>query len=170
MNLLDKEVFAVLVAAVTIASVISVAEIVNPASGEEYVAIGLLNSDCSLGNLPQTVTNGDNLTLCIFLDNHLGNPALLRVVYKIGTNSTIPTNDSPSPEAVLESWDALLDNEENETIKVEVPISITMEGPSRQVALVFELWYLDPESGDWVYTGEWVHLYVTVREAALGGD
>ena len=170
MDLLDEEVFAVFIAVVVVGSVFSAAQLLRPANPEPFSAIGLLNQDCVIGDYPSEVYSGDNVTLCLFVDNHLGYTALFRVVYKMGSNATLPTNETPSSAPVSAEWDFLLDSGENATSRVTVPVMVDLgDNVSRHAALIFELWYLDPSSAEWVYTGRWVHLYVLVKKPVLGG-
>ncbi len=169
MNLLDEEVFAVLLAVIVVASVFSIAMILRPENPEPFTAIGLLNVNCKIGDYPDKVFNGDNITLCIFIDNHLDYAAMFEVRYKIADPNSLPTNETPSPKDTILSWNVLLNKYQNTTFKVEVPVNISLANASSRVALVFELWRLDPETREWVYTGRWVHLYVRVLESPLGG-
>lgn len=170
MDLLDDEVFAVVMAVVVIGSVFAAAQVLAPRNPEPFSAIGLLNQDCVIGDYPTEAYEGDNLSLCLFVDNHLGHAALFRVVYKIGTNTSIPTNESPSPEAPIAEWEFLLEDGGNTTKKVVVPLIADLGGEvSKRVALIFELWYLNPSTGGWEYTGRWVHLYLLVKKPVLPG-
>jgi hypothetical protein len=63
---------------------------------------------------------------------------------------------------VIDSWRGLLNNNENLTMKVEIPVRIVGNVSSSRVALIFELWIYDIDSGNWIYTGRWVHLYVSL--------
>ncbi len=157
---LDDEVLAVVTAIVVVASVFAIAQILRPAVAEPFSAIGLLNQDCKIGDYPDVAAKGENLTLCIFVDNHMGHPIYYRVVYKLGTNQTLPTNQTPSSEEPIMEWEGLLAHGENATFHVSVPVNET-----GRRALIFELWTYSPEQGAWVYTGRWVHLYVDVAEA-----
>ena len=170
MNLLDKEVFAVLTAAVLLASVFSASMMLGLAQKERYAGLGLLSSDCVLGNYPKSVYDGENITLCVFIENHLGHVALLEVRYKVSVNGSLPTDTSPAPDPVIASWEALLGDGENTTLVISVPVNISLTTQRLSgVALIFELWYLNPDTGEWEYTGRWVHLYVTVTKPPLGG-
>lgn len=169
MNLLDEEVFAVLLAVIVVGSVFSIAMIIKPENPEPFTAIGLLNEDCKIGDYPSRVFNGDNLTLCIFLDNHLDHTVLFGVRYKLATNTSLPTNTAPSPSKTVKEWDIILDKYGNTTFHVVVPVNTTLTNTSTRIALVFELWVLDPYNYTWVYTGRWVHLYVNVLESPFGG-
>ena len=158
---LDDEVLAVITAIVVVASVFAIAQILRPAVAEPFTAIGLLNQDCKIGDYPDVAVEGENLTLCIFVDNHMGYPIYYRVIYKLGTNQTLPTNQTPSTEEPLMEWEGILAHGENATFNVNVPVV----GPAGRRALIFELWTYSPEHEAWVYTGRWVHLYVEVAEA-----
>ncbi|MCD6195873.1 MAG: DUF1616 domain-containing protein [Staphylothermus sp.] len=168
MNLLDEEVFAVILAIIVVGSVFSIAMIFRPENPEPFTAIGLLNENCKIGDYPSTVFNGDNVTLCIFIDNHLDHAALFEVRYKVSDPDHIPTNTTPSPNTTLVKWDVFLDKYDNTTFKVSVPVNVSITNASR-IALVFELWVLDSSTRSLVYTGRWVHLYVRVLESPLGG-
>lgn len=159
--IMDKEVQAVIVALVVVASVFSVAMLFRGGAGEAFDAIGLLDENCKIGEYPQQLTIGGNATLCIFVDNHMGRAEYYKVVYRIGTNETLPSNTTSSPEPALGEWRLLLADGENTTFKVTVPFDPPRDYWNRgRVALIFELWRYDAQAGEWVYSGRWVHLYV----------
>ncbi len=167
MNILDEEVFAVIMALVVVASVFAIAEVVRPKNPEPFTAIGLLNSKGKIGDYPTQVFPGENLSLKIYLANYLNQPALMQVRYKIGDNTTIPTNKTPSPKPVVKVFETILNTGENETIPAQIPIALGNEYVGRRVALIFELWIYNTTRHDWVYSGEWNHLYVKVVEAPI---
>lgn len=103
---------------------------------------------------------GSNITLCIFVSNYLGKPVMYEVIYRVGTNRTLPTNTTPSPEPEIAKWLGILDHEQNKTFLVKVPIMYPREGRVSRIALIFELWIYDVKNDKWVYTGRWVHLYL----------
>jgi len=158
--ILDEEVFAVILAVSIIASALGIALTLRPLNPEPFTAIGLLNEDCRIGEYPKTVLNGSVLKLCIYVANYLGEPAYLKVVYKIATNTTLPNTTRPSPQPVIMEWRLVLNNGEEKEFKVSVPVH--MLSNVTRVALVFELWQYSYAKGDWVYTGRWVHLYINV--------
>ena len=155
----DEEVFAVILALIVVASIFTVAQII-PRNIEPFTAIGLLNEDCRIGDYPRYIIVGEPVTLCIFIDNHLGKPALLQVRMKIGSRGNLPTNTTPLDAPYIVLVERILDNGENFTGKITFILNETGEN----VALVFELWRYDTTIGDWVYDGKWVHLYVNVTE------
>ncbi len=159
--LMDKEVQAVIIALVVVGSVFAAAMILRGNAGEPFDAIGLLNENCVIGEYPSQLTIGENVTLCIFVYNHMDKVEYYKVVYRIGTNETIPSNTTSSPEPMLMEWRFALDNDANTTFKVTVPFNPPEDYWSRdKVALIFELWRYNTSSGLWEYTGKWVHLYV----------
>lgn len=159
--LMDKEVQAVIVALVVVGSVFSAALLLRSNAGEPFDAIGLLNEDCVIGDYPGQATIGYNITLCLFLDNHMGRAEYYKVVYRIGTNETLPSNTTSSPEPAVMEWRKVLANNENTTFKITVPFNPPREYWGRyRVALIFELWRYNQDTGIWEYSGRWVHLYV----------
>ena len=167
MNLLDDEVFAVIIAIIVVGSVFSGAQLLRPSVTEPFTAIGLLNENCKIGVYPDKVFRGENLTLCIFLYNYMGYPLLMQVRYKIGSNTTLPTNSTPSPMPTILVFNKLLDHGENTTFYVEVPIKVNESFVGKRIALIFELWIYDIDHDKWVYSGRWNHLYVEVLESPI---
>lgn len=159
--ILDQEVFAVLVAISVIASIVGVAMILRPDTPEPFSVIALLNEDCKLGDLPRTITANSSLKLCIFLSNNMGKPIYYKVVYRIGDRMSIPSKENPSNAPVLSEWFVVLDNKANITIPINVRVMVDPPLPSN-ASLIFELWRYDTSTSSWVYTGLWVHHFVTV--------
>jgi len=120
----------------------------------------LLNEECKIGDYPKIARNNSNLILCIYVANYLGRPGYFKVVYKLTTRETLPTNTTPSPESNLREWRLVLGDNENKTFLVSIPV-YTLRGETR-VTLVFELWLYDNPSKEWIYTGRWVHLYINI--------
>ena len=161
--ILDEEVFAVLVALTVVASAVGIASIWRP-QGDGFVAIGLSDESCRIGLYPRSATPGSNLTLCVSVFNYLGRPVAYLVYYKVAlSTSQLPTNTTPSNVAPLATWVGAVGDRSNRTFLVEVSLPRDAVVGSK-VALVFELWLLDPRSGTWVYSGRWVHAWVQVVE------
>lgn len=164
MWILDEEVFAVILAITIIGSAIGVVMILMPGSSENFTAIGLLNSECKIGDYPRVALNNTYIDLCIFIANYMNKPILYKVIYKIGNETTLPTNSTPSDSEPLESWWGVLSNGGNTTFPVRVLVASPSIG---RVALIFELWIYDTDKRDWVYSGEWVHLYINVSVSLI---
>jgi uncharacterized membrane protein len=158
--IMDEEVFAVILAIIVVGSVLGVAMIIRPSSEEPFTALGLLDQNCQIGSYPSTVVNGTNVNLCLFVYNHMGHPIYYEVVYKIGNNLTIPTNTTPSSSLAIKNWRGVLNNDDNETFHVSVPVYANNNETS--VALIFELWIYNLTTNEWQYTGIWNHLYVNI--------
>lgn len=158
--ILDEEVFAVLLAIITIASIFAAAQMLRPEVTEPFTALGLLNSECKIGDYPGRVLEGQSIDLCLYVYNHEGRPIYYKVVFKVGTNQTIPSNSTPSPEPPLAEWRGALANDENATFRVSVTLPSNFDGS--RAALIFELWVYNTTTKSWQYTGRWTHLYVDV--------
>lgn len=159
--LLDQEVFAVIVAISIVASAIGIAMILRPDTPEPFSTIALLNENCKLGDLPKTTTVNTSLRLCIFISNYMGKPVFYKVIYRIGDRTNIPSRESPSTAPVYNEWLIVLNNKANATIPVDVMVIADPPLP-RNVSLIFELWRFDVSASTWIYTGLWVHHFITV--------
>jgi len=164
-DLLDEEVFAVLLAVVVVASVFTAAQEFR--SIERFNAIGLLNEECKIGDYPGFVLRGENITLCIYVYNYMGEPEVFKVVYRFGNPDTLPTNTTPSTAPELWERIIVLDHEQEALLKTGFPVPNDPGLVGRNATLIFELWMYDTGSGEWVYTGKWVHLHVRVEEVPL---
>ena len=158
----NDEVFAVMLALITIGSIATAALYLKSDVPEPFIALGLLNENMKIGDYPKVIVEGENITLGVFVFNYMGYPLYYKVVFKVGDNNTIPTNSTPSPNPVVEYWEGFIEHNENATF----PINISLNEVGDK-ALIFELWIYDPESNDWVYSGRWNHLYVRVVEAPI---
>lgn len=163
----NEEVQAVVLAVIVVGSVFAAAVALRPEVVEPFTALGLLNEDCLIGDYPRRALVGDNLTLCIFVSNYMGRPVYYKVVYKVGTNETIPSNETASPMPPLVEWRGALDHSSNATFKVLVPFTPPEGFKGGRVALIFELWLYNPDAGVWEYSGRWTHIYV--EPVAPGG-
>jgi len=134
---------------------------------ESFSAIGLLNEDCVIGRYPSFVLEGENVTLCVYVYNHMNEPEAFRVVYRLGNQSSLPTNQTPSPAPELRSIAVVLDHGQEALLREAFPVPKGLAAPGGNATMIFELWAYDPRSGEWVYTGRWVHLHVRVEEAPL---
>ncbi len=165
MDLLDEEVFAVIMAIVVVGSVFGAA--VQFPRHEPFDAIGLLNSQCKIGDYPDFVITGENITFCIFVFNYMGKPEAYMIEYKFASPSQLPTNTTPSPADVLDRYYLVLNHDENMTFKVLIHIPDNPDLVGKNATLVFELWRYDTQKGNWTYTGKWVHLHVRVEGAPI---
>ena len=169
MNILDEEVFSVIMAIIVISSILSAGTIIREGFyRDSFSAIGLLNKDCLLGDYPDKALVNGTIELCIFIYNHEGKPILYKVLYKVGFNNTIPSNTTPSIEPIIREFYSILNHNSNTTFKVNIQVN-----PPRSIkdgetlALIFELWRLNPGNKQWEYTGRWVHLYIKAYKVPL---
>jgi len=160
-NVLDEEVFAVILAISVVGSVLASASVLRPEVVEPFTALGLLDSSCRIGTYPREVYPGGEVELCVYVYNHVGYPILAQVRYKVTEPGDIPTNTTPSKASVVKNITALVSHKQEVLRKVKLPIPLELP-QSEKVALVIELWVYDLKTGDWVYSGRWNHLYVRV--------
>lgn len=161
MNVINDEVFAVILAVVVVGSVVSVATLLRPEVTEPFVAIGLLDKDCKLGsNYPKLVRVGSDVDLCLYIFNYKGYPVLAQIRYKIGKSYEIPTNTTPANLKILKNFTRLLNHNEEVLIRARLPITVNESLAGGSITLIFELWIYDIGKGTWTYSGQWTHLHV----------
>jgi uncharacterized membrane protein len=165
-DLLDEEVFAVIIAIMIIGSIFAAAQQFNRET-EHFNAIGLLNEKCKIGDYPDFVLIGENITLCIYIFNYMGEPEAYKIIYRFGNVSTLPTNTTPSKAPALWSRVIVLNNNESILLKTSFPIPNNPKLVGKNATLIFELWMYDTKNNRWVYTGRWVHLHVKVKGVPL---
>ncbi|MEM1526667.1 MAG: hypothetical protein QXH10_08925 [Ignisphaera sp.] len=165
MNLLDEEVFAVIIAISIVGSTIAIALVLRPDIVEPFQALGLLNENLVIGDYPKFVYPMQNLTLGIFVYNHRPYPILVQIRYKIGNSTNLPTNTTPSSSPTIKVFEFLVDVKKNVTQRIDIPIIV--DRSSSKVALIFELWMYDTDKREWVYTGIWNHHYVDVLRVPM---
>ena len=159
---MNREIQGIILAIVIVSSIVSIFLLVKGVKGEPFDAIGLLDQNCKLENYPSQLALGSNVTFCIFIENHMYRVEYYKIIYKIGINTTLPNNETPSPEPPLREWRIVLASNHNTTIKVTVPFKPPEKYQLKdKVALIFELWRYNTKLGEWEYSGRWVHLYVT---------
>jgi len=165
LNLLDEEVFAVIIAISIVGSTIAIALVLRPDIVEPFQALGLLNENLVIGDYPKFVYPMQNLTLGIFVYNHRPYPILVQIRYKIGNSTNLPTNTTPSSSPTIKVFEFLVDVKKNVTQRIDIPIIV--DRSSSKVALIFELWMYDTDKREWVYTGIWNHHYVDVLRVPM---
>ena len=167
MNILDREAFTIILGLIVLGSVGGAILYVNPYRSKPYTAIALLNENCRIGDYPRIVFNNSNIKLCLFIDNHLGYPALFRIDYRIAYPETPPNRSNPSTGILIDYLYLFVDKGENKTIKYNTYIRVNRSNIDH-IYLIFTLWYLDPDTGEWRYTGRMVDLYVKIISNPLG--
>ena len=152
------EVWAVILAVMIVASVFAVAQVITAGRVvEPFSELGLLGPKMKIGDYPTRVLVGDKIKLYIYIGNHMGYPVWYIVYAKLGNrttfvNSTIPANLPP-----IWKYQILLPHNSNTTKQV----TLTMNKTGTNLKLIFELWYIDPTTGEQKYY-TWTHLYLNV--------
>jgi len=160
--ILDEEVFAVILGVTLLGSALGVA-LILPRSPEAFTALGLLNEEGVIGDYPSRVHVGETVKLHLFLYNHLGYTALFKYQVKEG-DGEVPSEKIPlHDKTILTQGVILLRHGENVTI----PFTVVFAKPFTNQTLVCELYYYNPDSRIWEYTGRFVFIRLNVTEAVL---
>ncbi len=145
--LFSREAIAVILAVLTITSIIVAVETFRPLISEHYSQLGIIGEKGVLGNYNIIHPVGDNVTFKVFVGNMLGYTALYNVrIYLVINNST---------EELLLSRYLILANKENTTVPFTIRVNVT--GSQN---IVVELWVYDPNADDFVYSGRKVNIWI----------
>jgi len=156
-NLLDPEVYAVIIGLAVVASAAGIVSLID--HHEPFEAIGLLGPDCTATGYPDFALPGENLTFCLMIVNDMGAPEAYRVVYKFAQPPSLPGEDPLDAPALA---DAVVVVPDNSTVKIRITAPIPLEAlPQENATLVFELYRWSNDT--WAYTGKYVYLRVLVE-------
>jgi uncharacterized membrane protein len=125
---------------------------------EPFTELGILGPNLKLGDYPESVEIGESFTLYLYLGNHESRVMYYRTLVKFGDELSFASETEPMDAPVIASYDHVVLNENNVTRQMSLSAEIT--GTNRR--LVFELYKYDEDAGDFVYSGEWVQLWMNV--------
>ena len=152
------EVWAVILAVIIVASVFAVAQAITAGRVvEPFSELGLLGPKKKIGDYPKTVLVGDKIKLYIYIGNHMGHPTWYIVYAKLGNKTTFVNSTTPANLPPIWKYQILL----NHNMYITKPVTLTMNKTGTNLKLIFELWYIDPETGKEKYY-TWTHLYLNV--------
>jgi len=156
--IISGEVWAVILALIVVASVFTLAQAITAGRvTEPFSAIGLLGPKMKIGDYPTNVMLGDEIKLYVYIGNHMGYPVWYIVYAKLGNKTTFINSTVPAKLTPIWSYQVLLNHNTNTTI----PVTLVMNRTGVNLKLIFELWYIDPETGQQKYYA-WNHLYLNV--------
>ncbi len=185
MNLLDREVFIVLLVLMMVVSVIGLSYIVrsniyivyNQAGDSvkltgikvidenpSFESIGLLNQHCMMGPYDKVFFNGERLNYCFMVYNGYNEPRLYQIRYKLSLGP-IPSRKEPLDTTTISNYTILVNPLEKAIVKPGFKVNVAPGLIGRNITLIFELWRYDPGIHGWVYTGDWAHIHIRVAEA-----
>ena len=156
--MLDDEVVAVLLALIIVGGVFALAQVLRPKVVEPFSAIGLLGPKRKIGDYPRTVVAGEPFKLYLFVDNHEGKVMWYLIYVKLGNRSTLINSTMPARAPILTSYELILPDGYNATL----PVTLSVPEPGRNLRLIFELWAVNATSGEPVYWGRWLQLWLNV--------
>lgn len=146
--LFDSEVAAVVLAVAVVAAAFATAVQFRPQ--QPFTAIGILGPQGKIGGYPGEVAPGTNISLYIYVYNHMGTPIWFRVVgrYVSSPNVTASPNGFYVKELFLPNNGSAL-----------LPVAFRANSTGLFKA---ELWMYEP-NGTLVYTNETAYIWIHVR-------
>jgi len=112
-----------------------------------------------VGDYPKTVVVGDTVRLYAYVHNYLGYPAYLRVLVKLGDNSSVRGPEGFNATAILTLERILLHNE-----STLIPFSFRIEREGIRQRLILELWIYNT-TNSFTFTGRWNQIWFNATRA-----
>ncbi len=129
---------------------------------EPFTELGILGPNLKLGDYPDSVEVGESFTLFLYLGNHESRIMYYRTLAKFGGELSFASETEPMDAPVIAFYDHFILNDGNVTRQLS--LSAEVVGTNRR--LVFELYEYDESADDFVYSGEWVQLWMNVTSPA----
>lgn len=129
---------------------------------EPFTELGILGPNLKLGDYPDSVEAGESFTLFLYLGNHESRVMYYRTLVKFGGELSFASETEPMDAPVIASYDHFILNDGNVTRL----LSLSADDVGTNRRLVFELYEFDEAVDDFVYSGEWVQLWMNVTSPA----
>jgi|GEM_PF-6874541 len=144
--------YMILVLIIVSATAFSLSQYSTPISKTRIYELGLIDQGLMENPQPRV---GSNETLWLYIANRGNYTAILKIV--IGIDNS--TEEGLSSDAlIIGEYYTILPP--NEYIVDNLSIVFSIKGIQR---VVVELWVYDPEEHNYIYTGQWVYLWVNVK-------
>jgi uncharacterized membrane protein len=156
---IDKQIsYVIVVIILSLGLLTAVPPILPERVVEPFTELEILGPNIKLGNYLEVVELGEPFTLYLHLGNHESRVMYYRVLAKFGGELDFASETEPMDAPVVARYDHFIPDDGNVTRKIS--LSATIVGRNRR--LVFELYKFDEIIDDFVYSGEWVQLWINV--------
>jgi len=157
--ILDEKITYSLIALIlALGSLTAIPPIIPERVVEPFSELGVLGPKMKLGDYPSEVSVGESFDLFLYVGNQEGRVLYYRTLIKVGGLETNVSDTEPFEGRLLDSVDLVLADGQNRTTPITLSLSET--GVNRRV--VFELYMYDRVGDGFVYSGEWLQLWLNV--------
>jgi len=140
-------------ASITIYPILAENKVVEP-----FSELGILGPKMKLGDYPTNIFVGEDIHLYLYVGNHEGRAKYYEVQVKLGDKDMNVSDTTPLNAPKLATYDFVLPTESNQTF----PITLSISKAGLNQRLVFEMWTLSSETGEFVYHQRWNQLWLNV--------
>ena len=160
--MLDERItYAVIAIILAVGGLTAVPPIIPERVVEPFSELGVLGPKMKLGDYPSEISVGESFDLFLYVGNHEGRVVYYRTLIKVGGLETNVSDAEPFDAGVIYSVDLVLLDERNMT--VPLTLSLSESGVNRRV--VFELYQYDSDENRFVYSSEWLQMWLNVTSA-----
>ena len=145
-----------LIIGIIIVSSFIIYNIIKPKPG--YIAFGILNSEKS-AEFQKECTVGENVSLCIFIGNHLNRQIDFRLEILKGDNRTYLALNQPSNGSSYLNFTSHISNGFNWISNL---INVSFSKPGINRLIIAELWVVKTDFMEYFYNSLYLRLNVTL--------
>lgn len=125
---------------------------------EPFSELGILGPNMKLGDYVEEVGVGEAFSLFLYVGNHEGRVMYYRTLVKVGREADFASETDPMDAPVLAEFEHVILNKGNST----TPVNLSIDRPGINSRLVLELYKYDEGVNDFVYSGQWVQIWMNV--------
>lgn len=125
----------------------------------KFSELAILSSTGIIGDYPDQVRLGDEVSFQIYLENHEKQTKLYRTVIKLVEDSKLINNSPPFEVDIVAYYLAVVEDNANVVFPVNVLIDQPIDGK-----LVAELFVFDASENAYLYHDRWVALWIKTIE------
>lgn len=149
---------AVAVSTMIVVSMLAYSALTSPPS-ESFSVISILGPNQDATGYPEDVNVGETIDVYILVENHENRVEYYFVRFKLGTESTVITDNQPASLSTRKTYQKILSDGES----WQFPVDVSISERGNDYRLIFELWRYNENTGDTEYTGNWVQIWLDVR-------
>ena len=156
---LDKKITYVLILVIASLSLLTaVPPILPDRVVEPFSELGILGPNVKMSDYTEEVEVGEPFSLFLYVGNQEGRIMYYRTLVKVGDQMNFASETDPMDAPILARYEHVILNKDNST----TPVTLSIDRPGINSRLVLELYKYDEGVHDFVYSGQWVQIWMNV--------
>ena len=155
----DKLLKILLIIGIVVISGFILYYVLKPAPG--FISFGVLNSEMKLDDYPTELSEGENASFYVFVENHLNREFTFRLEILTGDNETIKSSTGGSVNAI--SYLNITNVKINHGVRwISDMLNVSFSVPGVNNSIIMELWEIKLDLNEVFWEILWLNLNVTL--------